>query len=199
MPPPLILASGSSARATLLRGARIAFSVAPPQVDEDAAKALALTQGRTPPQVAMLLAQAKSLAVSAAQSGALVIGADQVLEIDGALLSKAPDLASARAQLTALAGRTHSLLSAVCVARDGAIVWRHLGEARMTMRRLAEGDVERYVQAAGEAILSSVGAYHFEGLGAHLFDAVEGDQATIVGLPLLPLLGFLRTQGISFS
>jgi septum formation protein len=195
----LILASGSATRAALLRGAHISFSSVAPGVDEDAVKAEALAAGRTPAQVAMLLAETKSLAVSAAHRAALVIGADQVLELDGVMLSKAPDMAAVKAQLAALSGKTHRLLSAICVARDGAVPWRHLGEARMTMRSLPPAEIDRYLLVAGAAILSSVGAYHYEGLGAHLFSAVEGDQSTILGLPLLPLLGFLRTQGISFS
>jgi septum formation protein len=197
--PPLILASGSATRGALLRSAGISFSAVSPGVDEDAVKASALHAGRTPAQIAMLLAETKSLTVSAAHRATLTIGADQVLEIDGAMLSKAPDMSAAKAQLAALSGKSHRLLSAVCVARDGAVLWRHAGEARMTMRELSLAEIERYLQVAGEAILSSVGAYHYEGLGAHLFSAVEGDQSTILGLPLLPLLGFLRTEGISFS
>ena len=197
--PRLILASGSATRAALLQSARVAFGIVSPGVDEDAIKFRAEREGSAPAQTAMRLAEAKCLAVSAAQPDALVIGADQVLDLGGAILSKAPDLAAAAAQLRALAGKSHQLMSAVCAARGGAVLWRHVGAARMTMRDLPQAEIARYLAEAGSAVLSSVGAYHYEGLGVHLFSAVEGDHATILGLPLLPLLAFLRTQGLSFS
>jgi septum formation protein len=197
--PHLILASGSATRAALLRGAGIAFGVVRPDVDEDALKAQALANGRAPAQIAMLLAEAKSLAVSAAHPQALVIGADQVLACGGRIFSKPGDTAAAKDQLRALSGKTHGLISAICVSRGGAALWRHTGEARMTMRILPDAEIERYAAAAGGAVLSSVGAYQYEGLGANLFCAVEGDHSTILGLPLLPLLGFLRSEGLSFS
>ena len=196
--PRLFLASGSATRAALLQSARVAFVVVSPGVDEDAIKAKAEREGCAPAQTAMRLAEAKCLAVSVAQPDALVIGADQVLDFDGAILSKAPDIAAAALQLRALSGKSHRLISAVCAAR-GAVLWRNVGAARMTMRDVPPAEIARYLDAAGSAVLSSVGAYHYEGLGAHLFSAVEGDSATILGLPLLPLLAFLRTQGISFS
>ena len=197
--PSLVLASGSAARAALLRGAHIAFTVAPADVNENALKSEALARSETPSRLALLLADAKARAASARHAGALVIGADQVLECGGAVFSKPVDAAGAFAQLRALSGRAHRLLSAVCVARDGVVSWRHLGEARMTMRALPEAELTRYLAAAGPAVTRSVGAYQFEGLGANLFCAVDGDHATILGLPLLPLLGFLRAQGVSFS
>ena len=197
--PRLILASGSATRAALLQSAGVAFDVASPGVDEDAIKAKAEREGMTPAQTAMRLAEAKCLAVSAAQPDALVIGADQALDFDGAMQSKAPDIAAAALQLRALSGKSHQLLSAVCAARGGVVLWRHTGVTRMTMRDLPPAELGRYLDAAGNAALSSVGAYHYEGLGVHLFSAVDGDHATILGLPLLPLLAFLRTQGISFS
>ncbi len=197
--PALILASGSATRAALLAGAHIQFQTASPGIDEAALKAAALAAGQTPARIAMLLAEAKCLAVSAVQPQALVIGADQVLELDGRSFSKPADMADAQAQLGALAGKTHRLLSALCVAQDGKVLWRHMGEARMTMRALAPAEIGRYAASAGEAILSSVGAYQYEGLGANLFCAADGDHSTILGLPLLPLLGFLRTQGVTFA
>ena len=195
----VVLASSSAARAALLRCAGIAFTAAPADIDEDALKAAALARGETPSQLAMLLAEAKARAASLRHASALIIGADQVLECGGAVFSKPADAAAALEQLRALSGRTHRLLSAVCAARDDTILWRHLGEARMVMRALSEAELARYLAAAGTAVTRSVGAYQFEGLGANLFCAVEGGHATILGMPLLPLLGFLRAQGVSFS
>ena len=195
--PPLILASNSTTRVTLLRNAGLAFSTASPGVDETALKHQALQLGRTPGEIALALAQTKSLAIHA--PGALVIGADQVLDLAGQILSKPGSLDGAQAQLRALSGCTHRLLSAISLAQDGVLLWQHTSIAHMTMRVLSEAEITRYLASAGPGILQSVGAYHYEGLGAHLFSAVEGDYYTILGLPLLPLLSFLRTQGVSFQ
>lgn len=196
-PLPLILASGSTTRAALLRSAGLAFTPASPGVDESALKQEALALGCSPSHIALALAQAKSLAILA--PGALVLGADQVLDLDGQILSKPGSLVGAHAQLCTLSGRTHRLLSAISLAQDGAVLWHHTGVAQMTMRVLGEAEIARYIASAGAGILQSVGAYHYEGLGVHLFSTVEGDHSTILGLPLLPLLGFLRSQGISFQ
>jgi len=138
------------------------------------------------------LARAKAEAVARRHPGALVIGADQILESDGRWFEKPKDAADAAATLKALAGRTHRLISAVAVSRDDGTAWEHVETARLTMRRLSDADIGRYLKDAGPAVLESVGAYRLEGIGARLFTAIDGDYFTILGLPLLPLLGFLR-------
>jgi septum formation protein len=188
---PLILASQSRARQTLLTNAGIGFEAIPADLDE---RALQQTSGLSAPgEIAMLLARAKALAVSSRQPGRIVVGADQTLAQGLRLFSKPAGRAQAAEQLSALAGRTHELHSAVAVARDGEILFAEVAVARMTMRRLGEADIEAYLDEAGEAVTTSVGAYQLEGLGVHLFERIEGDHFTILGLPLLPLLAFLRS------
>lgn len=192
----LILASSSSTRQRLLRAAGVAFSTEAAAVDETAvleSLAAAKARGR---DAADLLAELKALKVSGRRAGAFVIGADQVLTCDGRFFSKPETVAAARAQLLQLSGKTHVLSSAVCVARDGAIVWRDVQEARLTMRALSDAFLDAYLAQAGADILGSVGAYHVEGLGIQLFSRIDGDTFTILGLPLLPLLDFLRTHGM---
>jgi septum formation protein len=189
---PLILASQSRARQTLLTNAGIGFEAIPADLDE---RALQQTSGLSAPgEIAMLLARAKALAVSSRQPGRIVVGADQTLAQGLRLFSKPAGRAQAAEQLSALAGRTHELHSAVAVARDGEILFAEVAVARMTMRRLGEADIEAYLDEAGEAVTTSVGAYQLEGLGVHLFERIEGDHFTILGLPLLPLLAFLRSK-----
>lgn len=147
-------------------------------------------------EAAEALARAKAEAVSPRHTGALVIGADQILECAGAWFDKPPDATAAARQLGSLCGRTHRLVSAVCVARDGQIIWQVVDAARLTMRPLSEAAIAAYLEKAGPEALESVGAYRLEGLGAQLFSAIEGDFFTILGLPLLPLLAFLRQHGI---
>ena len=147
-------------------------------------------------RIADLLAELKALKVSGRHAGALVIGADQVLTCEGRFFSKPETVAAAREQLLQLAGRAHVLSSAVCVARDGAIVWRDVQEARLTMRAFSDTFLDAYLAQAGADILGGVGAYHVEGLGIQLFSRIDGDTFTILGLPLLPLLDFLRTHGM---
>ena len=188
----LILASQSRARQMLLAGAGIAFEAVPADIDERAVQgASGLT---TPGDIAALLAREKALFVSSRRPGKYVIGADQTLALANRLFSKPAGRAQAAEQLHALAGRTHELHSAVAVARDGKILFSDVGIARMTMRRLDEAGIDAYLDAAGEAVTSSVGAYQLEGLGVHLFERIEGDHFTILGLPLLPLLAFLRSE-----
>ena len=193
---PLLLASKSAARRALLEAARLPFAVVSAEVDERAIEARAVEGGAVPPAVARELARAKALAGSAAQPGRLVIGADQTLALGTEAFHKPADRAAAKAQIARLAGRTHALHSAVAVARDGEVLWATVESAHLTMRPLDDAALEAYLNAAGEAVLSSVGGYQLEGLGIHLFARVEGDHSVILGLPLLPLLGFLRSEGL---
>jgi septum formation protein len=189
---PLILASQSRARQTLLANAGIDFEAVPADVDE---RALQKTSGLAAPgEVAALLARAKALAVSQQKSGRFVVGADQTLALGMRLFSKPANRLQAAEQLRALAGHSHELHSAVAVARDGKILFANGAVAHMTMRRFGEAEIDAYLDEAGEAVTSSVGAYQLEGLGVHLFERIEGDHFTILGLPLLPLLAFLRSE-----
>jgi septum formation protein len=189
---PLILASKSRARQMLLANAGINFEAVPAEIDERAVqKASHLTAASG---VAKLLAREKSLAISARMSGRFVVGADQTLSLGSRLFSKPAGRAQAAEQLRALAGATHELHSAVAVARDGKILFEDVTGARMTMRNLDEAEIAAYLDQAGDAVTSSVGAYQLEGLGVHLFERIEGDHFTILGLPLLPLLAFLRSE-----
>jgi septum formation protein len=191
---PLILASQSRARQTLLADAGIRFEAVPADIDERAIEQSAGLSG--PGEVASRLAREKALAVSAQTPGCHVVGADQTLALGSRLFNKPGGRAQAAAQLRDLAGRTHELHSAVAVARDTAILFETVAVARMTMRSLTEGEIAAYLDAAGEAVTATVGAYQLERLGVHLFERIEGDHFTILGLPLLPLLGFLRSEGL---
>jgi septum formation protein len=189
---PLILASQSRARQTLLANAGISFEAVPAEIDERAvqhASGLA-----SPGDIAALLAREKALSVSARRPGKFVVGADQTLALGERLFSKPASRAQAAEQLRVLAGQRHELHSAVAVARDGKILFADVAVARMTMRRLSESEIDAYLDEAGEAVTTSVGAYQLEGLGVHLFERIEGDHFTILGLPLLPLFAFLRSQ-----
>ena len=189
---PLILASQSRARQLLLANAGIAFEPVPADIDE---RAVQQASGLVAPgDIATLLAREKALWVSSRKPGRFVVGADQTLALDKRLFSKPAGRAAAREQLQALAGRSHELHSAVAVARDGKILFESCTVARMTMRPLSETAIDGYLDEAGEAVTSSVGAYQLEGLGIHLFERIEGDHFTILGLPLLPLLAFLRSE-----
>lgn len=185
--PEIILGSGSAARASLLRAAGLDFTVLPAEVDERAVTAA------TPEALALTLSEAKARDVSARQPGALVIGADQVLALEGEIFHKAATIEEARAKLRRLSGKTHALHSGAAVARGGEILWAHVETARLTMRVLSEADIDAYTKSAGAALTSCVGAYAIEAEGAWLFERIEGDSFTIQGLPLLPLLGFLRS------
>jgi septum formation protein len=189
---PLILASQSRARQMLLAGAGIAFEAVPADIDERAVQ-----QGSdlsAPGEIAALLARKKALAVSMLRPGKYVVGADQTLALGALLFSKPAGRAEAAEQLRSLAGRSHELHSAVAVARDGKTLFETVTMARMTMRPLGGFEIQTYLDEAGEAVTTSVGAYQLEGLGVHLFERIEGDHFTILGLPLLSLLAFLRSE-----
>jgi septum formation protein len=189
---PLILASQSRTRQHLLAHAGIAFDAVPAEIDE---RELERGSGLAAPgDIAALLARAKAVAVSHRQPARLVVGADQTLALGQKRFDKPGDRAEARAQLSALAGATHELHSAVAAARDGKVMFEARARARMTMRRLRADEIDAYLDAAGEAVTASVGGYQLEGLGVHLFEQIEGDHFTIMGLPLLPLLAFLRHE-----
>lgn len=190
----LILASASEGRAAALRAAGLPFRQEAAPIDERALEA-DITGGPDADAVALTLAEAKANAVSAKYPNALVIGADQVMECGGVLYQKAPSVAAARAQLLELRGKTHSLRSAVCVATAGRTAWRHVDAARLTMREFSGAFLDEYCRAEGEAMLQTVGAYRIEGRGIQLLSAVEGSHFTIIGLPLLPLLSYLRAAG----
>lgn len=194
--PPLILASGSEARARMLRDAGVPADVVPAAVDEAAVKAGLRAEAAPARDVADLLAELKAQRVATRRPDRLVLGADQVLVLDGAILDKPTDRADARAQLLALRGRRHELLSAAVIFEAGRPVWRHVGRALLTMRPFSDAFLDDYLDAEGALAFSSVGAYRIEGRGAQLFARVEGDLFTIMGLPLLEVLGFLRTRGI---
>ncbi len=189
---PLILASQSSARKMLLANAGLEFEAVTADIDERGIQAASRLSN--PREIALLLAREKARAVSASHPGSYVIGADQTLALGMRLFNKPADPAQALAQLRDLAGKSHELNSAVAVARDGKIVFEDVSVARMTMRETTEAELSAYLAAAGDAVTTSVGAYQLEGLGIHLFERIEGDHFTILGLPLLPLLAFLRRE-----
>jgi septum formation protein len=191
---PLILASQSTTRQALLANAGIAFEAIPAELDELAIQlASALS---APGEIAALLARDKALFVSEKHRGRYVVGADQTLILGERLFNKPAGRAQAAAQLRALAGQSHELHSAVAVVRNEEVLFEHVSIARMTMRPLDDNTISAYLDAAGAAVTTSVGAYQLEGLGVHLFERIEGDHFTILGLPLLPLLKFLRSQGL---
>jgi septum formation protein len=192
---PVVLASTSQVRRALLAGAGVAHDAVGSGVDEDEAKARLLASGADPRAIASHLAEAKATKVSREQPGALVIGADQTLDLDGELFDKVDSVAEAHQRLVALRGRPHRLHSAVAAARDGVTLWRTTESPRLQMRDFSEAFLDGYLARNGAAALSSVGCYLLEGEGAQLFDRIEGDYFAILGLPLLPLLGFLRGQG----
>jgi septum formation protein len=193
-PTPLILASQSQVRQALLANAGLSFETIPAAIDERAIQRNSgLTTGS---EIAVLLACEKARDVSLRSPGRYVIGADQTLECDGRLFNKPVGRAEAATHLRALSGRTHTLHAGVAIVRDGKPLFEDVSVARMTMRELSEDTIEAYLNAVGDAATASVGAYQLEDLGVHLFSRVEGDHFSILGLPLLPLLAFLRGQGL---
>lgn len=192
----IILASASSARAALLRGAGVDFSVEPARVDEDAVKESFKAEGAPASDTATALADLKAAKISARYPDALVIGADQMLDCNGVWFDKPPDKDTLHAQLMALRGKTHHLDAALCVHERGRRIWHVVERAKLTMRDFSDDFLKSYVAEAGDDVLASVGGYRLEGKGAQLFSRIEGDYFTILGLPLLPLLDFFRHHGV---
>lgn len=191
----IILASGSPFRKAMLVNAGIDVEAVPADVDERALEAPLQNSGVSPEDVALVLAEAKATEVSERKPGALVLGCDQTLSLGDEVFHKPADMEGARRHLLTLSGKTHQLNSAAVLVRDGKVLWRHVGIASMTMRKLDPAFIGRHLARVGAKVLASVGAYQIEGEGIQLFEKVEGDHFTIVGLPLLPLLAELRTLG----
>lgn len=195
--PPVILASGSPARAALLRASGVPFTVVPAPVDEASLRDALRAEGVPAAEAAVALAEIKAHHVAArAPAEALVLGADQLLEVEGEWLEKPKHRDGAARQLRRLRGHAHRVVSAVVAFRGGGRVWHDVDSATLTLRPFSDAFLERYLDAAGETILGCVGAYQIEGLGAQLMARVDGAHATVLGLPLLPLLQFLRDQGV---
>ena len=190
---PLVLASKSDVRAKILSAAGLRFEIRPAAIDERAVEAQATTSDAM--ALARLLARAKAQVVASAQPERLVLGADQTLALGAACFSKPADRAAAREQLRALRGKTHALHSALTLARDGEVLFEHGDTAQLTMRAFSDRFLDDYLDLAGDTALMSVGAYQIESFGIHLFERIDGDYFTILGLPLLPLLDFLRSNG----
>jgi septum formation protein len=195
--PPLILASESKSRARILEAAGLAFIVEPPGLDEAVMRqAVSGEKSLEPHDVAEVLARAKAEAVSDLAPKAYVIGGDQVLALGDVIFSKPDSMEAARRQLLDLSGKTHMLHTAVAVATGGETIWAETTMASLHMRKLSPEFIGRYLAAAGEEVLGSVGAYQLESLGVQLFDKIEGDYFSILGLPLIPLLDTLRREGV---
>jgi len=196
--PKVILASGSASRRALLSGAGVNAENIKPLVDEESAKAAFRAEGMSVRDQAMQLAEMKAVKVSSANAG-LVIGGDQMLNLEGVPFDKPGGMAGARSHLFAMSGKAHTLETGIVIAENGRPVWRHLARPKLTMRPLSEEFIEHYLQAAGEDILNTVGAYQLEGVGSQLFTKIEGDYFSILGLPLFPLLDYLRTREVLVS
>ena len=192
----LVLASASTARAGLLAAAGIDFRIEPAELDEGLLKQACRARGRDAAECALALAEAKACQVAARCGRAVVIGADQILVCGEVWFDKPVDLRQARTQLQALRGRTHELVAAVCAVQDGSRLWHAVSRPRLTMRNFTDVFLDDYIAAEGADVFGSVGAYRLEGKGVQLFEVIEGDHFAILGLPLLELLGFLRTKGM---
>lgn len=193
-PPPITLASKSAARVTILRNAGVAFEAVGSGVDEDAAKAGLLAEGASPREVADALAELKAFKVSTKRPG-LVIGSDQTLELDGALIDKVDTVEAARERLLQLRGKVHKLHSAVVVARDGQPIWRLVETSKLSVRDFSDAWLDGYLERNSPDILWSVGCYLLEGEGVQLFDRIDGDYFAVLGLPVTALFDFLRLHG----
>jgi septum formation protein len=190
---PLVLASRSTVRRTMLEAAGVPIETCPADIDERSVEAAAPLQA--PVAIAALLARQKASVIAGRNPGRLVLGADQTLSLEGRRFAKPADRATARAQLRALSGRTHELYSAIAFVQDGSVLFEHVGVARLTMRAFSDRFLEDYLDAVGDAATASVGAYQLEGLGIELFERLDGDYFTVLGLPLLTVLDFLRRHG----
>lgn len=195
MTPPLILASQSPFRRMLMENAGLAFMAEAATIDERAVEAALADRNPTPQEVAEELAIEKARDVAGRNAGALVIGSDQTLSLEGRVFHKPADMNEAKSHLAAMSGRTHSLNCGIALVRDGTVLWRHVSVAHLTMRPLSDAFIDRHLARAGTKVLASVGAYQLEGEGVQLFERIDGDYFTILGLPLLPLLAKLRDLG----
>jgi septum formation protein len=192
----LVLASASAARQAMLRAAGVEFLAAPAGINESVLTKDLIAKGLEAGAIALALAEQKAVTVSRRSPGETVLGGDSVLVLGPELIGKSPSLAALRTLLRKLSGKTHQLISAAALARDGRIFWHHIARARMTVRVLSEDFIDAYLAREGEPLLGSVGGYRFEGRGAQLFETVEGDYFSILGLPLLPVLAELRARGL---
>jgi septum formation protein len=195
MADPIILASSSEIRATLLRNAGVPFTTEKPRVDEEMIRASLEAEEASPREIADFLAEAKARKVSLKANGAMVIGCDQVLDFDGSVMSKPVDPSECLAQLTALRGKTHRLLSAAVIYKDGEPLWRHVGVVRLTMREFSDDYLRDYVDRNLESIRWSVGGYKLEEEGVRLMSRIEGDYFNVLGLPMIELLNYLTVRG----
>ena len=195
MADPIILASSSEIRATLLRNAGVPFTTEKPRVDEEMIRASLEAEEASPRDIADFLAEAKARKVSLKANGALVIGCDQVLDFDGSVMSKPADPSECLAQLTALRGKTHRLLSAAVIYKDGEPLWRHVGVVRLTIREFSDDFLRDYVDRNWESIRWSVGGYKLEEEGVRLMSRIEGDYFNVLGLPMIELLNYLTVRG----
>lgn len=193
-PQPIVLASSSVTRQRMLENAGVVFESHPARIDEEEIKQSLLAEDAPGHAIADVLAERKAAYVSHRHPDKIIVGADQILECDGEIYSKPVDRAGAKTQLERLRGRDHDLISVVCVVQNGQRIWHHLDRAHLQMRRFSDGFLDDYLDAVGDIALEGPGGYRIEGLGAQLFSRITGDYFTILGLPLLPLLDYLRVQ-----
>ncbi len=194
--PALVLASASSARRAVLQSAGLRFTAVAAHIDEAEIKRGAQAEGLPAGEAALILAELKAMRIGRKYPDAVVIGCDQLLVCDGQWFDKPVDRAGAESHLRALRGKSHVLETSVVCLKNGQIIWHHLARPKLTMRNFSDAFLDLYLDAEGDAVLTSVGAYRLEGLGMQLFDAIDGEHSAILGLPMLPLLGFLRQHGV---